>query len=649
MGQAQGTPATLGITLFGSLQITFDDKPIGGIAADKVRGLLVFLAVEADRPHRRDFLAEMFWPNRPRGAARKNLKQAIANLRKVLGDRETTTPFLLISRDEIQFNLESPHRIDVNEFSELLDACANHSHQKGGGFEACQDLMKQASELYQGEFLAEFSLPDGQSFEEWVLINREVFQQRAARAYQELISLFEEQNELKEARKYARRLVRLTPWNEESHRILMRLLARSGKRSAALKQYQVCRRITADEFGVEPSKATMDLYQRIREGDSGLIPATSSFTLSTEAGNVTPSKESIETNASRQTQHPQRRLLIPFAALIIVISAAFLLWSRVPGFKKTLFSGGSQSSAVSNPAQPTVVALPNSGAEMFGLEDERAVLEAFYLNTDGDNWKYASGWLSDQSVCSWYGVTCAAGSVSKLELADNQLKGPFPDDLSNFSNIITLDFHGNSLSGDIPVGLGDLQNLIRLDLSFNNLNGNIPPELGNLENLVYLILSGNRMISGPIPPELGNLSSLNDLMLSSFDGGTQLSGTIPVELSNLTKLTYLEVSNSLVTGPIPPELGNLTDLIYLDLTHSPLSGALPPELGKLTNLQFFHVGEGSNSLYGSLPLNMTKWTKMSSLQFNGTDICEPSDPAFQAWLDDIPELYRTNILCPADQ
>jgi len=637
LDQGQVKPSTVGITLFGSLQIASDDKPIRGIASDKIRGLLVFLAVEADQPHHRNVLAEMFWPNKPNGVARNNLKQAIANLRKVLGDRETSTPFLLISRDEIQFNLESSQRIDVNEFSELLDACANHSHQEGGGCEDCEALLKQASELYQGEFLAEFSLPDSQAFEEWALINRELFQQRVARAYRELIAFFEEKNELKEARKYARRLVRLTQWNEESHRILMRLLACSGKRSAALKQYDICRRITAEEFGVEPSKATKELYQSIREGEIGTIAATSPYILSGDAGDVTPSKESLETKESRQTQLPLRSLLIPFVVLVIVISTAFLLWFNVPGLTKTLFSDGSQSSAVSDAVQPTDVALPNSGVGMFDSEDERAV-----------NWVDASGWLSDQSVCSWYGVTCVAGSVSKLELADNHLNGPFPENLSDLSNLITLDLHGNSLSGEIPAGLGDLMKLMRLDLSFNRLNGSIPPELGNLDNLVYLVLNGNHMLSGPIPPELGNLSSLNDLMLSSYEGGTQLSGTIPVELSNLTKLTYLEVSNSLVTGPIPPELGNLTTLIYLDLTHSPLSGALPLELGNLTNLQFFHIGEGRNSLYGSLPINMMNWTKMRSLQFNGTDICEPSDPAFQAWLEGIQELYRTHILCPAN-
>jgi hypothetical protein len=311
-------------------------------------------------------------------------------------------------------------------------------------------------------------------------------------------------------------------------------------------------------------------------------------------------------------------------------------------------SGGSRCDIGAYELDPLSSSAPTLELETESYTDERAVLEAFYLSTGGDNWVDAGGWLSDQSVCNWYGVTCASGSVSKLELADNQLNGPFPENLSDLSNLITLDFHGNGLSGEIPAGLGDLQSLMRLDLSFNKLNGKIPPELGALENLVYLVLNGNHMLSGPIPPELGNLSSLNDLMLSSYEGGTLLSGTIPVELSNLTKLTHLEVSNSLVTGPIPPELGNLTNLIYLDLTHSPLSGALPAEIGNLTNLQIFHIGEGKNSLYGSLPLNMMNWKKMRSLQFNGTDICEPSDPAFQEWLDDIQELYRTHILCPAN-
>ena len=54
----------LSLTLLGAFQITLDGEPVTGFESDKVQALLVYLALEADRPHRRDTLAEMFWPDR---------------------------------------------------------------------------------------------------------------------------------------------------------------------------------------------------------------------------------------------------------------------------------------------------------------------------------------------------------------------------------------------------------------------------------------------------------------------------------------------------------------------------------------------------------------------------------------------------------
>jgi predicted ATPase/class 3 adenylate cyclase len=51
----------------------------------------------------------------------------------------------------------------------------------------------------------------------------------------------------------------------------MRLLALSGQRSAALVQYEACRRALQDELDVQPEEETVKLYERIRDGD--LAPA----------------------------------------------------------------------------------------------------------------------------------------------------------------------------------------------------------------------------------------------------------------------------------------------------------------------------------------------------------------------------------------
>ncbi len=66
------------------------------------------------------------------------------------------------------------------------------------------------------------------------------------------------------ALQHAQQLLRQMPWNEEVHREVMELLALNGRRSEALKQFEICRQALRDELGVEPSGETLALYKRIR-------------------------------------------------------------------------------------------------------------------------------------------------------------------------------------------------------------------------------------------------------------------------------------------------------------------------------------------------------------------------------------------------
>jgi hypothetical protein len=69
----------------------------------------------------------------------------------------------------------------------------------------------------------------------------------------------------------ARRLLAQEPWQEDTHRQLMGMLARSGQRQAAIAQYMACRRALHDEIGVEPSPETVALFNRVRR--AAIAPA----------------------------------------------------------------------------------------------------------------------------------------------------------------------------------------------------------------------------------------------------------------------------------------------------------------------------------------------------------------------------------------
>ena len=49
--------AHLSLGVLGPLQVLVDDVPVAKLESDKVCALLVYLAVEADRPHRRESLS----------------------------------------------------------------------------------------------------------------------------------------------------------------------------------------------------------------------------------------------------------------------------------------------------------------------------------------------------------------------------------------------------------------------------------------------------------------------------------------------------------------------------------------------------------------------------------------------------------------
>ena len=87
------------------------------------------------------------------------------------------------------------------------------------------------------------------------------------------------------------------------------------------------------------------------------------------------------------------------------------------------------------------------------------------------------------------------------------------------------------------------------------------------------------------------------------------------------RVTSLRLGDNQLSGPVSEALGNLAVLTELIINNNPLRGTLPLSLTKLTDLDTFY--------------------------FDNTDLCEPIDTTFQAWLQDIPDVRGTGITCMA--
>jgi WD40 repeat protein/DNA-binding SARP family transcriptional activator len=246
------------LRFLGPVQIERDGEPVRGFESRKALALLSYLAVER-QPVPRERLVDLFWEDKTEAQGRNNLNWVLNRL-------STHLPGCLqTDRHTVQFlgeGAECTYRLDLDGFEEL---------------EASGDpaSLAAAVELYRGEFLEGLVLRGCPEFELWQVREQERWRRRVSGALNQLVAHHGRQGEVEQGLRFARRLLELEPWREEAHRGVMRLLALDGQRGAALAQYETCRRLLAEELGVEPSEATELLYAQVQAGElepSTLVP-----------------------------------------------------------------------------------------------------------------------------------------------------------------------------------------------------------------------------------------------------------------------------------------------------------------------------------------------------------------------------------------
>jgi DNA-binding SARP family transcriptional activator/tetratricopeptide (TPR) repeat protein len=239
----------LRIKVLGPPEVLLGNSPLT-FERTKALALLVYLAVSG-RVHARDALAALL-TNTPTGTdAKKQLRTVLDEVHRKLAD------YLVIRRQTIALAPDRPIWLDLVE----LEAALGEDTAP-----ADTSRLAEAVSLYQGEFLAGLAATHAPDFEAWLLAQREHAQALLVRALSRLSEEAERAGDAPAALHWARRLLAQEPWDEATHRRVMRLLARAGERAAALAQYVTCRRVLAAELGSAPQPETIALFEELYAG-----------------------------------------------------------------------------------------------------------------------------------------------------------------------------------------------------------------------------------------------------------------------------------------------------------------------------------------------------------------------------------------------
>ncbi len=234
----------LEIRVLGPLDVRVDGEPIA-VDTRKASAILALLAIEG-RPFAREELAALLWPESDDESARGALRRTLSVLRAALGDR-----WIRVDRSTVTFDT-------TGTWVDLVAV-------EAAGLDASGRALRDAAAAARGPFLAGFSLRDSPEFDDWRATRAVAADRAVAGVLDRLAVTAEAEGDIPAAVAAAARRVDLDPLDEPAQRRLMRLLARSGDRAGAIRQYRSCVAVLERELGVVPLAETTELYEAVRD------------------------------------------------------------------------------------------------------------------------------------------------------------------------------------------------------------------------------------------------------------------------------------------------------------------------------------------------------------------------------------------------
>jgi non-specific serine/threonine protein kinase len=240
-------PALTRLYLFGDLEIHRGAQLVR-LPTRKAELLLAYLVLRPEA-HGREKLAALFWGDVSDEQARGSLRKALTALRQAFGP-----DVLLADRLTIQLNPDYPLWNDAAEFD-------RPEFRRPAGHEGVPPDRERlaALDLYRGDLLAGF-------YDDWIAPLREYYHAAFLERALSLAQLYRTRSEYDRAIDLARRALDVDQANERAHQQLMFCYLASGRRSEALQQYDLCRRLLQEELGVSPGPETTALYRWILSG-----------------------------------------------------------------------------------------------------------------------------------------------------------------------------------------------------------------------------------------------------------------------------------------------------------------------------------------------------------------------------------------------
>ena len=336
------------------------------------RLLFAYLVAEQGRPVPRDELAEALWGESPPASWDKALTVVVSKLRHLLLD-------IGLDGSTALTGAFGCYRLELPEGSWVDVTVATNAAHEAEEALAADDVEQAKTAAALAVSLAQGAFLPGEEGG-WVEERRRELEHVRRRALNALADACLLAGDAAEAVQWAEQAIALAPYSETGYRRLMNAHTAAGNRAEALRVYERCRQLLADELGAYPSPETESIYR-------GLLEAPSARTAATAIAEAPPPDAAaigaVERGSTGRVARMATRKRVVVAASTVVVTAAAvagLLATRGAGEATTvapnsivaLNPSGSVAATVSVGARPVAIA-SGAGALWVGNLDDQSV------------------------------------------------------------------------------------------------------------------------------------------------------------------------------------------------------------------------------------------------------------------------------------
>ena len=284
------------------------------------RLLFAYLVTKHGTPVPRDELAEALWEGDPPASWDKALRVLVSKLRKVVAE----------SADEAGADLTAAfgcYQLDLPAETWVDVLAAQSAAQEAEGLLAADELEGAITAATLAESLLRQPFMPGDDGA-WVQGKRRELEEVRLRALNVLAEACLRSGKAEASVRWAEQAVEVEQFRESGYRRLMAAHIAAGNRGEALRVYEQCRRLLAEELGAYPSPETETIYRRLldepsADGEAAAGPSRHSSEAEPHAqpGSVL-AETSIAAGTSRSRPRSTRRKLAALAAAALVAAGA---------------------------------------------------------------------------------------------------------------------------------------------------------------------------------------------------------------------------------------------------------------------------------------------------------------------------------------